>query len=676
MAKELDRNKNYASDPKVVERVKELIVPMMRLARTNRYTKEVQWLEDLRLYRCVESDGAQYVGRSNIMVPELFHQVENSVDKQLSGVFPSNNYMGAIPTKTTTEDEAKDVEQAVLYELDVHNQIRAKYQMHLRQKVLYGTAPTKCTWKKKDSMIFTRDKKGTPKQKSVELFNAPLFSPVDVFRWYVYPELDELEDAAIVFEDSVESMKFLKSTKKYINLDEVGPAPTYSDEHYWVDTQRLTIDLIANTIGQDGDRVLLSEVWTMFDIKPGEYSLVRVMLANYETIIGVDFNPYWHQQLPYDVSRYVKTTGSFYGMSLPDRIRSLQYQIQDVGNQTFDSLNYSLNPIVVIDPAQAGDPTSFKTQPGAKWWGSPEGIKPLTMTDVSAQGFQAMGQLRSMISQFSDSSTGIAPQLQGKARSATQAGIVQSEVSSDLKNVVVVEESDVLINVCKKFQSLITQYRDKDYQIRIQGPDKGAWIMKNIEPKTMAAEVDWYWAGSSAEEKTAIRSQQLIAFWQQAIQMQQVAPGQVDLCRVAQMVAKEGFNIRDYDQFMIELRDNKTVDPLVENIALKQGQDVQVNAGDIAIVHIPVHMEALQSANSEKAKVSIAKHIDAHQRIEQAKKQKADLQAQVASMKGQVEGDQLAQQQGSGMVGNKGQASNPASEQQLTQGMRALEPNT
>lgn len=671
--------KNYASDPKVVERLQEHLGNMVRLARTNRYTKEVQWLEDLRLYRCVEADGNQYYGRSNLVIPELFHQVENSVDKQLSGIFPSNNYMGAIPTKTTTEDEAKDVESAILYELDVHNLIRARYQKHLRQKVLYGTAPVKSVWKKKESTIFTRNKSGKPISKSVDLYNAPHLDVIDTFRWYVYPEIiNSIDDASIVFEDSIANMRDLKAADIYVNLDEVKPAPVYSDEHYWVDTQRLSIDLIANTIGERKDTALITELWTMFDIVPGEFTLVKVMIANYDTFIGINFNPYWHQQLPYDVSRYVEVKGAFYGMSLPDRIRSLQYQITDLGNQTMDSLNYSLNPITVIDPAQAGDPTSFKMQPGAKWFGSPDGIKPMQMVDVSQIGFTAMQQVRSMISQFSDSATGIAPQLQGKARSATQAGIVQSEVSSDLKNVVVVEEADVLIQVCKKFQSLITQYREKNYQIRIQGPDKGAWIMKDIDPKTLAAEVDWYWAGSSAEERTAVRSQQLIALFNTAIQASQAIPGQIDLAKLFQMVVKEGFNLRDADQLLVELRDNKTVDPEVENIALKQGQEVPVNAGDIAIVHIPVHMKALQEASSDKEKISLAKHIQAHQRIEEAKQQKQDLQNQVASMQGQAQSmpqpGQVAQQQGSGMVGNKAQAANPSSPQQLMQGVRAVQP--
>lgn len=674
--------KNYASDQSVCDRFMQRINGSILNARANRRQKEEVWLEDLRLYRCRTSALQNYQGRANLFIPEMHHQIENSVDKFMGGLFPSQNWMGSIPTKGTTEEEAENLKAALMYEFEVRNGFKAIVERHERQKVLYGTSPMKIGFDRQFSKIFTKDRKGRVVRNEIPIWNGLRLELIDIFRWYIYPETSNMQTYDLVFEDMLVEKRLLKDMKNLANLSSLEAQPKLDLEHFWVDQERLEMTDICTVMDMRPSAVFLTEMYLDFDLEEGNFEKVKALVANYSTPIEIRRNPSWYQTDPYAVSRYmVMPSNDFYGMSLPDRIRSMQYQINDVANQSMDSVTYSLNPIAVIDPARAGDVNSFKVQPGAKWWGDPDGIAFKIFPDVSQVGYAAMSQIRGMIAQFSDTSPGIAPQLQGKARSATQADLVQKEVSSDLKVALINETRDFLVPMFEKGQSLLVQYQDKNYQIRIQGPDHGSWIMKEIKPEDLIGNVDWYWVGNEIAERSAVRSQQLISFFNvaaNAVRGQAVPPGAVDLPKLLEYIAKD-FKIDNIDEVMTGLKEKKTVDAEIENIALTQEQEVVVHMADDDDEHIQVHLSGMESTKDEDEKISFAKHISVHRAAKQAKAQLKQKQAQLqqlqqAQLNGASQGPEGGPSSGQGPDGgNPAQVStNPA---QLTQGVRASQPN-
>lgn len=672
--------KNYATDQDVCDRLMLRIEQSILNARANRRQKEEIWLEDLRLYRCKTSSLQNYTGRANLFIPELHHQVETSVDKFVSGLFPSQEWMGNIPTKGTTEEEAKNIKAALLYELEVRNGFKGLTERHERQKVLYGTSPMKVTFDRKFSTMFTKDRKGRGKKVEIPIWNGLKVDIVDLFRWYIYPETSTLLDYDLVFEDYLTEKRLLKGMPNIANLDSIEAQPKLDMEHYWVDQQRLEMTDISTVMAMRPEGVFLTEGYLDFDIEEGKFEKVQFLLGNYKVPLQIRKNPFWHQQDPYVVSRYlVGPTNDFYGMSLPDRIRSMQYQINDVANQSMDSVTYSLNPIAIIDPGRAMDANGFKVQPGAKWMADPAGVEFKIFPDVSQVGYAAMNQIRGMITQFSDTSTGVAPQLQGKARSATQATIIQQEVSSDLKVALLGEERDFLVPLFNKGQALLVQYQDKNYQIRIQGPDHGGWIMDEIKPEDLVGNVDWFWLGNEIQEKTAVRTQQLISFFNvaaNAVRGQAVPPNAVDLTKMLEYIAKDQ-NIQNIDEIITSLKEKKTVDPEIENIALMQGQEVIVHMADDDDEHIESHLASMEKTKNEDEKIDHAKHIQVHRAAKSAKaqlkaKQDQLRQLQASELSQGAQGGAGPSAQGAG-GGNPAQvASNPA---EITQGIRAVEPN-
>lgn len=668
---------NYATNESTARRFLKDVETKLHTTRNNRLQLDERWLEDYRLWGC-QPNQEGFKGFSNIFVPELNNQVESSVEKNHGALFPGPDYIKAIATKSTKKETAQKIEDAIKYELDEKIKMGLVYDRHLRNKILFGTGLLKTGFRKDMVQAFRKTKSGRTKIVEVPRYWGVTCAPVNNFRWYIYPEMSSLDTAEIVFEDQIYSLKTAKREDIYANLDDIKPINVDID-HDWVDVEMLGIDRLSNAINKYDDSALFTEVWMEWDLIDGEDPIpVQAVIANKSTMVLLRRNPYWFQTHPYDASRYlVRPSNVFYGFSLPDKIRDQQYLMNDLMNQTMDSINYANNPIAIIDPALAGDLNSMKVHPGAKWLASPEGVQMTSFPDVSSVGLRALQEVRGQIAQFSDNTPGIAPQLQGKARSATQASLVQNAVSGRQKLQGSMEQTSVLGPVCKKAHILLQQFMDEGYQIRKQGPADGDWIMEDIQPEDLVGDVDFLWKGQSEIEKTAVYSQQLLGFYGEALKTATVMPGEIDLPSLLVRVAKEAFNLKDLGGIFKSIRAKETVNPDAENMALVEEQDTPTNPADDDQMHIATHNTVINDPHtSNKAKLMAIKHNERHRVQMQGKQQAQQMTARIEALKaaqGMVDGPQghggppgddgrMGPQVPSPMEGNQGQvAGSPAS---------------
>lgn len=676
--------KNYAGNTAIADRAYAYVIDDVRSAKNNRKAKESEWLEDLRLWSSYLSDSQMYRGRSNLFLPELQNQVESSVSKFQQGLFPNDDYVTCIPLKGTNDEDAEKIKEAVFYELDYKNNLPEINERFERQKILYGTAFYKGFWLEQKSTTFAKNKKGGVEIREVPEFEGVKWKVCDSFRTYVYPEqVEDLSDASLIFEEDFVEKRYLESSGLYANLDDISEINGNFVDFSWVDTIRMEIANISTAASNRPKAVHICEIWCEFDIVPGKFEPCVITLGNFSRVLRVQKNPFWHQKSPFLMGRYVKgPAGELYGRSLAERIRSMQYMMNDLANQTMDSLTYALNPICLIDPGYAGDVNSFKLQPGAKWFASPQGVQFQSFPDVSVSGFQGMQQIRGLIQQFSDLAPDVAPQLSGKVRSATQAQAVSSEISSNLRNMIRSDEYDVLAPMCKMTHIMLQQFSTESRQILIQGPEKGQWIRKDVRPEDLVGDVEFIWRGMEAAQKNAVKDQQLLSFFNMAVNMAALMPGEVDLPNLYKLVAKRTFDLELSDVFKKD-KESKTVDPELENIALNQGQDVDVNMGDVFEQHMPEHDKGLaesqentdlSKAEKRDALLAYLRHKEKHELQKQAKDMLQQQMAQMAAL--QAQGALPGQQQGPGgppQGGNRSQA--PSSVGNMLQGIRGVEPN-
>ncbi len=667
-------NRNYANDESVVARFMEYVSDKMTNARNNRQLVEDQWVQDIRLWSCVLDD-LGYVGRSNVFVPELHQQIESGVEKALATTFPNLDTIKAVGLHGTTQEKADKIKRAVRYELEDKNKLFLLHDEFERQKFLKGTSVYKGSFKKEFVDIFSRDKDGNVIKSSVPKNHGVNWEVVDMFRWYIYPEVANLDKYLLIFEDQFVDKSEVENNPLYVNTENIQTIPK-DLRHQWSDSEQLQIVNLATAAQERPNSVFLTEMYFDFELVKGQRVPCTAVVANLTTVLSLRRNQYWDQKHPYLAERYVKRPGKiFYGFSMPDKLRSQQYQINDTTNHTMDSLNYTLNPITVIDPAEAGDIGSMKHHPGAKWLGSKNGITPLQYPDLTVGGLRAIQEIRGQIAQFSDNSPPIAPQLQGKSRSATQSTIVAAAISQKQRVQTQAEELNVLVPMCEKTRCYLEQFMDKEWMIKYQGPDNGQWLVEEVRPLDLIGEVAFIWNGSMQQEKTALRAQQLLGFQQQVLQMEAMKPGTIDMPTFTKKIAKEAFQLEDMEDIFLELKEKKTVSPSVENIAIEQGQRVPVHTGDDDQYHLRIHDELDLDGLSESALVALAEHKRMHEEQIAAKEEIKNMKARLEALKTMQEGGPGPQEDGregpavpSPMEGNRGQVA--TSMQDMFSGMK------
>ena len=634
MAKESQFTKNFASDTEIAGRFLEYVKPILHRTRRNRRTLEAQWVDDTRLWSCILDD-AGYSGFSNVFVPELHNQIENTTEKMVAAAFANPELIYAIAMKDSDKGRAEKIRNAVTYELQAKNNLLTRMDEFDRSKVLYGTSVFKGSFEKEMREIYYKD----PTTKRMRRKDVPVklgtyWEVRPMFRWYIYPEFSRLDKYEVIFEDSMMARSSLDKDK-YKNLDNISYGAD-DLEHLWVNIELLEMVELMSCFEEKKDRALVTEVFCMFEIEKDKPVPVQAFIANNQTVIRLTRNPFWWQDHNYLSDVYTqRPNGLFYGLSLPDKLRSQQYQMNDTANHTMDSLNYALSPMAVIDPALAGDVNSMKVHPGAKWLGSPEGIQMMTFPDVSGSGLRVMQEIRSQVAQFSDSSPGLAPQLEGKARSATQASIVQSNVSTRQRVQAGREEENVLGPMCKMTYMMLQQFMDVEWMIRTQGADAGSWIVESIKPDDMVGDIDFIWKGTSYSQKSAVRSQQLLAFFNQSIQIAAMMPGEIDVAGLWKRIAREAFELSDVDEIFKSLRDKKTVSAEIENISLRNGDPVTIHNGDNDLEHIKDHDMLLDEKLDDEAKMVALNHIESHKEQYKAKQEVIQLRARLEAMKAQ-----------------------------------------
>jgi len=237
---------NYASRPDVARRFMESVADTLTHTRHNRLSLEEQWIEDMRLWSC-RLDGQGYVGRSNIFVAELHNQVESSVEKALTNLFPSPDVINCMPKNGTKLERTQKIENAVRYELEEKNNLFLKMEEHERQKILLGSSVIKGTFKKEMRSVFTRDQKGKPIKSDVPIFYGAKWDVVDIFRWYIYPETSALDSMILCFEDQLMELGAAERSGLYVNLDQVQSIPN-DIKHHWADTERLEMAELSNAL--------------------------------------------------------------------------------------------------------------------------------------------------------------------------------------------------------------------------------------------------------------------------------------------------------------------------------------------------------------------------------------------------------------------------------------------
>ena len=563
--------KNYATDDKVREFIRNELAPIMYWTRQTRIEAEEEWGEIRNMNSLKHDSGRRYFGRSDVYLPIYKRERMKYVSALSSGLFPSDEYFDVTDRGTGDPQKAKPVKAYMQWELESNAKLRAYMKPFLSQLADYGTSPIKL-WYKKDvamkggakSRIGALSALGPEHSFSKCKTEGLAISPRNLMFWYIYPNTCEsLDDAMMVFEDIelphsyVERMKNAgrwENTDEVIGFYQVPEHERQMQELLW--SKHMGSSVPGRFTGEKGRLYTFTELWTnmvlprdayMDGEDPREELPVRIMCVGHIPV-EVRRNPFYHQKPPYLVGRIDWEPGCFYGNAQGRIIRPLQLLSNDFMNQTNDNGILALNPITLINPGMMlGPPRPFA--PGVPWYVADvnQAVKferpPMEQVGLGLQ----MSQL--LIGMAQDA--GGAPPDRGAmgkaAKTATGMQIMQKNAMSPLQDVVEDIEIDVMCGILTQGWKNAQQYRDEAVMASVAGES----IM--VTPDDLAIDASFRWLASSQAVNNQIRSQQAMSLIQALAPIVPLMMQQgyiVDFTALVRRVYTDGFGFRGFNEFI------------------------------------------------------------------------------------------------------------------------------
>lgn len=699
-------DRNFAKNPAVCERVVSELVPVMRQVRSDRQDLEETLWRFFNMWNVTKDDYHSYVGRSQLYIPEVRKNIEAQARQLTKSAFPGEDVFDVSPGLTGTRKGARAWRSYQKWAMDNAGLI-SKYFVAMRQMCMLGTSPIYLPWRKEVSHEFRshKDKKTgkiSPKRHEIDLFNGPDFIVRDLFRWYAFnPKKDDLNDGCFEYMPaSLFDLQKMVRDGNLENYDEIikTSSDAMNSEEFNRDVMRAISEGIQiqsnmgyagefsiNKEDEDSPRASFLKTRVFKDLvfpeacEKGEdpQAPIPMMIDIYGNSKAglIKRNPFYHQRPPYVVGKYIAPNpDEFYGQGIPWSIQYMQYEMNTKAEQGMDSATLSLNPIAIIDPGMAGGGNEFEMAPGAKWFADPKAVRLASLPDVTPIANQAIMQLKGLMSDYSDRSPALPPQLMGKSRTATQSNIVSESMNVDNWLFQMQNEIRILNPMLKQWESLADQNLEDDTIICILG--RNALDLKRtlISKNDLLGRYAYRWKGATSSANKQIIARQMLDALKIILTL---PPGTVkgfNAGALINILMKDLWELPDAGLILGEQEEDPGQDAFTENKMASLGLEIEVLDEDDDATHMPIHDQGILKAKSQAEKESLMRHIMEHKKSDDKKKatqaeamKQAELQTQMMLAQG---GGQGGGQRKPGS-GNRSQLSPNASSGDQASGVRA-----
>jgi hypothetical protein len=265
--------------------------------------------------------------------------------------------------------------------------------------------------------------------------------------------------------------------------------------------QNIGLDNIYGTKDDKTKRVEILEYWEDDKV---------ITIANRNTEIRNEENPYWHMSKPFIEIVDHPVMHEFYGIGEIEPVESLIRESQDLRNQRMDNVNLILNRMSIIKRGSGVDTKKLISQPGGSIMvNDMNGFKWDSPPDVTQSSYVEVQEISKNIQDALGVSSYIAGQTDS-SQTKTSSGInmMQQAASARFNLKIRIIESMFIEKLANMVIALDQQFMTKPRMVRILGA-KGAEF-KAVSSDQITGNYDYIPIGSSMMANKEIRLQQMI----------------------------------------------------------------------------------------------------------------------------------------------------------------------
>ena len=501
---------NYLKDKKLTEAVKQYIISHYEYFEEARKPLMGKINKGKKQYLNIGGEKF-YNGTAQIFVPATFNAVETLVPRIVQGLIGKREFF---KIESTNVGMAKKLQQFILNQIK-RMDFKNKFTGFVRNICIKGTGVAKVF---RDQQIEFLPYGSNKDPQAEVVYDGANFENVNLENIYVNPAIADIQKQPIVIEKIKTTYANVKRQEKkvvtfgehqeehgmYENVDSIklsSPSDKgiSSEEKEIYHARGISIDDTKNEVSSKFDnnkdkklfnQITLLECWFLYDINGDGYleSCVAT-LANKDTLIRLEENPFKHKKFPYVKGCLIDVEGHFYGVSVPEIVGDLQKELNDTRNQLMDFKTFVLDNMWIVSEEADVQDEQLTPRPHAiirsKGSGEGFGIIPLRPNmNILGAGIQIENLIQDNIRTASMATESLQGLTHKGGVTATEVARVQQESMSRLLLVMRGLEASVIVKFLMMCYQLNLQYMktgDEDVQNQDVLPDAIFSALGSIE---------------------------------------------------------------------------------------------------------------------------------------------------------------------------------------------------
>lgn len=332
-------------DPRRAQGLLDYLIQEIRRTRGDRSKLEQRWTDWQTAYRARPIEEVKtwpFEGAANLVIPVIATDVDTLFARLMSILMEPENLWSVQASRPELADVAPRIQEFLQWVQ--HNEMEnlpAALSDWILELHKIGTGVLKQRWHRETKKVFEWRElgMGTWQQQAIILLkDAAEIRHVRLHNFYVPAGFPELQEAPWCAERiSMTWQQFTNRVNAGIYQGSDRVTQWYANS-YGSNVQQ-AYDTISGYKPSLGRLLEPYEFWTNFDIDGDGYDEALVCSIHEEsgTYLRLDFNPFFNQDYPYSVGRFMRDGNSFYGIGLCEMLDHAQEEATAIHNQRLDA---------------------------------------------------------------------------------------------------------------------------------------------------------------------------------------------------------------------------------------------------------------------------------------------------------------------------------------------------
>ena len=594
------------------------VLEFMKNSENFRKPYEVKWLRYYKMYRNFLE--TKRTNRSNLFIPYTFSMIESALPQIALQLIPGKEFFHVRATEESDMDKSDPLEIILRYQLGRTN-FFVKGIDWIKECLIYGTAYAKVWWHRDIRETTLRQPFINAKgfkvgfhdvQKTVTLFNGPMFEPVDI--WSIYPEPNSTwiyDPYTGIIQKSWKTKEQLEVLAEQGKWENVSEALETSSEDLWAKENERYSAIGMNRPEMPRDSAGNPTLYECLEYQEDDKLIVVV---NREVVtVKEQPNPTRVKRKTYLQIKDISVPHEHYGIGEVEAIEGLQDELNQKRNQRMDNVNLIINRMWKVARGARVDISNLVSRPGhVILTDDMDGIEALDVPDVTASAYKeeeiVKADMQTALGNY-EYSRGATPERREAASTVVSLqGAANSRYLLKAKMIAQAGIEPLLY----WFTDLNLANLEQKQSIRIAGKSGFNFKAVNLEDLP-ESRVDFEIEMETELPNRDIRRNQFLILYQAMSQRPTIDQYELDRMMLKEMDAKNLEKILVKPNLQDQLQD-----PVNENLILAYGQPVEVRENQDHAMHLQIHQQfSNDPANAEAIKdnEAFATHIKSHEML-------------------------------------------------------------